>query len=462
MICMVLLAGLSVANQKVMPEPTDEKLTNPHMGFIYYGGNEHPEMADVYYTSALTWGHLEPEEGKYIWNLDDPAWNNARVAIERGKRVVVRVMPSFQNNPYATPKWVHDLGVRRFPASEIQRQHGQEDLYEPEWWNPVYIEKYCNFVRAMGRELDGKPWLDWVDMRYYGFWGEGHRYSAEVPWPGDVDKRETLKRFIDAHLDAFKKTPLVVQTAKDEDTPYPEGTAIDYAVAKGCWMRRDGFGPYLHQQEIDFIRANWRHSLMIAENGGSYSDFADGRISRWWEPGSNPITLEECLDQMLDLHCNYIPLGWGDPDWRVLEDHPALLKKLWMRMGYRLVIDEAELPAQARPGSTFPVRHVWRNTGVGRLPRKYPLAVYLVDGNGERALALLDESFDQTGWVDGERYAFEHDVAVPSDLAPGTRAVCIALVYPDTKEPAIALGIKGDIGGRMYRLADIEIVNEGG
>lgn len=443
--------------QIVRPVVCETKLTNPHMGFIYYGGTACPDIADIYYTACLTWGALEPREGEYVWDLNHPEWATVKTALARGKRVGLRVMPSFQGYPYATPKWVHDLGVGRFPRSALNQQPEVRDLYEPEWWNPIYIEKYCRFVAAFGAEFDGKPWLDWVDMRCYGFWGEGHRFGAQVPWPSGVSKRETLIRFIDAHAKAFKKTPVVVQTASDEGEPYPQGTAIDHALMRGCWMRRDGFGPYINDEEADFIKSRWKTSLMIAENGESYSSFAQGKIKKWWIEGSKPISLEDCLDQMLELHCNYIPLGWGDTDWSVLDSRPELLKKLWMRMGYRLVIEEMEVPTQAVPGQKVAVRHVWRNAAVGRLPRAYPLAVYLIDSGGIPRRVLLDTTFDQTAWFDGERHIFTHSVTIPEELPSGVWTLAVALVDPATSEPAIALGIAGSRSDRIYELARITV-----
>jgi hypothetical protein len=457
-LALMLNAGVAVDDlQVVHPKTIESKLDNPHMGFIYYGGKLHPDIADVYYTSGLTWGELEPEEGKYIWDLHAPPWGTLKAALARGKRVVIRVMPSFQNHPYATPKWVHDLGVKRFPGTKIQAEHGQTDLYEPEWWNPIYIEKYCNFIKAFGKEFDGKPWLDWVDMRYYGFWGEGHRHSADVPWPEDIDKRKTLIRFIDAHLDAFKSTPLVVQMASDQATPYPSGTAIDYALEHGCWMRRDGFGPYISEEEAVVMKGHWKTSVMIAENGGYYKDFAAGKISRWWEEGSKPISLEACLDQMLEFHCNYIPLGWGDPDWPVMEARPALLKMLWMNMGYRLVPNEVQFHATFNIGESTQIQSTWTNTGAGRLPKAYPLAWYLLDEKEGQHLLLTDEEFDATAWYKNKQHTFTHELSIADTMKPGTYTLAVALVDPKTGVPAIALGIEGGTKDRYYSIASVTL-----
>jgi len=447
--------------QRVVPKPIETHLSNPWMGFVYYGGRKHPELADVYYACA-TWGDLEPQEGKYAW--DSPRWNGViQAAIRRGKRVAIRVPTSWQNTEYPTPKWVFDLGVKRFNVLDKDKpsQKGFRSLYEPEWWHPVYVEKYCNFIEALGREFDGKEWLEFVDIRCYGIWGEGHRWSASVAWPSNVSKRDLIIRFIDAHLRAFKKTPLVVQTASDKDTPYPEGTAIDYALAKGCWMRRDGFGPYINDAEKRLLQGHWRHSLVIAENGGSLVDFARGRIRRWWSPGAEPITLEDLFDQMLELHCNYIPLGWGDRDWDVLRHRPELLKKLWMKMGYRFLLREATFPRRIAPGAKLKVRHTWENVGVGRLPFAYPLAFYLIDVEGRIVQTYIDGTFDETGWVAGKTHTFSHEFLVPRDAAPGTYYLAVALVDPKTRKPAIALGIEGSDGERRYILGVVRVVRSG-
>ncbi|HOX38794.1 MAG TPA: DUF4832 domain-containing protein [Candidatus Brocadiia bacterium] len=442
--------------QTVHPSPTDARLVNPHMGFVYYGGNDHPDVADVYYPSVV-WGDFEPEEGKFNWD-GGGLGDFIRAARSRGKRVAFRIMPSFQGKEWATPKWVHDLGVKRFPVYLGDDTSGPPNLHEPEWWNPVYIEKYCNFVAAYGKQFDGQPWLDYVDIRCYGFWGEGHRFHAKVPWPKDaISKRDLNIRFIDAHLAAFRKTPLVVETACDENTPYPEGTAIDYALDKGCWMRRDGFGPFISDGEITLIKERWKSSALIAENGYGYFDFVRGKVSRYWVPGSEPITLEAMFDQMLDLHCNYIPLGWGDRDWHVLQWRPDLLRKVWMRMGYRFVITRATFPVSAQRGETVRLAHCWKNVAVGRLPVRYPLAVYLADVEGNCRRVLLDENFDETRWFDGEEHEFEHSFAIPEDLAPGDYFLAVALVDAAGGKPSIALGIEGEDSQRRYILGTLLI-----
>jgi hypothetical protein len=447
-------------NKVVRPRRVESKLTNPYMGFIYYGGSALPDIADVYYPTFV-WSDFEPEEGKYVWN-HPKLQERVEIARQRGKRVALRVCPSFQGTDYATPKWVYDLGVSRIKIDkpeEEERSPAYKKFYEPEWWNPIYIEKYCNFIAAFGKEFDGKPWLEYVDMRCYGFWGEGHRHGATEPWPDNVSKRETLIKFIDAHVNAFKKTPQVVQMAGDKDTPYPEGTAIDYALAKGCWMRRDGFGPFINKDEERVMKAHFPTSIMIAENAGSLAYYVSNKIRKRWIPNSKPISMETMYDQILEFHCNYVPLGWGDQCWQVLRWRPELLKKLWMKMGYRFVIQEASFPAQGAVGGKLTVKHTWINEGVGRLPVAHPLVFYLADVLGKVRPVHLDQTFDQTAWFEGEPHSFSHTIEVPGDLKPGEYLLAVALVDPESGEPTIALGIENDDSQRRYILGTIDLLS---
>ena len=257
----------------------------------------------------------------------------------------------------------------------------------------------------MGKHFDGMPALEFMDVRCYGTWGEGHRFPTTQPWPADVSKRQTIIRFLDAHAAAFKKTPLAVQMACDKDTPYPEGTAIDYALKLGFWMRRDGCGQFINKDEAAAMQANWKTSLMIAENGGPLADYAAGKVRHVNSGGHRLVSLDDLFDEMLSFHCNYIPLGWGDACWAVLKDHPDLLKKVWMKMGYRFVITEAALPTEVARGQEMVVRQTWQNMGVGRLPFAYPLAFSLADVKGKTVEVLRDDRIDQTNWYEGEPHA---------------------------------------------------------
>ena len=445
---------------RVRPKTHDRHLRNPGMGLIIYGRPDPPPPeADIYY-NTIVWHDVETEPGVYNWQTQRVK-RLFEVARKHNRRVALRLVTSWQNYDNPLPDYLTKQGVKLFPHG--RRPKSFRVFMEPEWWNPKYIRAYKNLVHAFGREFDGHPMIDWIDMRYYGFWGEGHRYHQTVPWPKDVDKRELLKQFIDVHFEAFKKTPMVIQTASDYRTKYPEGTAIDYGLSKGAWMRRDGFGPFINAQEDKLMKSHWKTSLMIAENGGSLRDYLAGKVRKEWIKDSKPISIDFLFDQMFEFHVNYFPLGWGIQDYRALkEQRPDLLRKASLKTGYRMVVTEAAWPATARPGETITVKTVWRNIAVGRLPFRYRPTVCRIDPAGKVTDQAAADA-DATKWYENEDHDVEFRLKISSAAPPGVHGIAVALVRDTDKSqvPAIALGIEGEIAPRVYKLGTITIERRG-
>ncbi|HEY3321625.1 MAG TPA: DUF4832 domain-containing protein [Planctomycetota bacterium] len=455
------LAGESpVLETSVQPQPREGQLHNPGMGLVLYssdGREAIPDEADIVYTSVPVWGEIEEEEGRYNWYVPHIK-GVIDAALKANRRVALRIMPSFQNNKNAIPKWLQKKGVKLFPADEKWLAGmGQKDLYEPEWWNGKYIDAYEKFVKAYAEKFDGAPWLEYVDIRCYGFWGEGHRFGASVPWPKNVNKRELLKKFIDMHLAAFKKTRLVVELARDKDEPYPQGTAIDYALEKGCWMRRDGFGGFMHKEESALINEFWKTRPLIAENGWGYRETLAKNPSPQPPPPGGEGEIDKLINEMLAHHTNYFPMGWNAADWKALkEQRPDLVKKIVLRNGYRFVVTQASWPGSAKKGERITIQTSWKNFGVGRLPLKCAPAVYLMDRDEPVKGRCLTKDVDVRTWYDGEAQQVAFEITVPNDIKPGDHQIAAA-IEDQNGTACIELGIVGDDGQKRYVLGTISI-----
>ncbi len=442
--------GLTV----VHPVMHQNHLRNPGMGLIYYGTPEDPpDCADVLYFH-MAWYDVEKAPGEF--NFNTPRFQQAlRVAEKHDRKLAIRLVTSWQNYETPIPRYLLDRGVRLFPHGQ---QHGSryEHFYEPEWWHPAYIAAHKRMVKAWGAFIDGHPRVAWIDARYYGFWGEGHRYQAVEPWPDDVDLQQYCKDRIDEYIAAFKQTPIVVQTAGDNDVPYPHGTAIDYAVDRGMWMRRDGFGCCIEQDESDFIKANFPRSIVIAENAGRLTDFYAGdRIKHYFR--NRLSNLDSLVDEMFEHRINYFPLGWGKEGYELLAGRrPDIITRASLRTGYRFVVTRGAWPPTVSPGDAFALKADWVNLAVGRLPFRYWPTVWLKGPDGAIVGSARVSNVDVTGWVEGARYATEFDIKLPSSVAPGTYSLWVGLA--DEKEhPVVALGIEGDDGQRRYRLGTVEV-----
>jgi hypothetical protein len=425
------------------------------MGFIFYsssGRERLPEEADVVFASVPVWGQVEKARGQYHWDIPQIK-GVADLAAQNQRRWAIRIMPSFQGHKQPIPAWLLESGVKlHAPDPKWLAHFQQRDLYEPEWWHPLYQEAHAEFVKAYGKRFDGESGLEFIDMRYYGFWGEGHRFGATQTWPAAVNKRELMKRFIDMYVTAFRKTPLVVQTARDHEEPYPEGTAIDYALSKGCWMRRDGFGGYLDQQESRLIKNHWQKHPLVAENGAAYADYLAGKIPGW--------TIDRIIEEMLAHHISYFPMGWGLRDWRALvQKRPDLVKQASLRIGYRLIVAQASWPETVKAGDSFRVKTVWRNRGVACCPFRWHPAVYLrYPESGQLIGRAVHGGADLRTWVEGREESLSFTISVPNKIKPGRYGVAVA-IEDQQGTPAIDLGIEGNDGGKRFLLGQIRVVN---
>ena len=152
----------------VRPPLRDAHLRNPGMGFIFYssdGRERLPEQADVVFACVPVWGQVEKAQGQYDWDIPQIK-GVADLAARHQRRWAIRIMPSFQGHKQPIPAWLVEAGVKLFPADpKWLAQFGQQDLYEPEWWNPLYCDAHAEFVRAYGRRFDGAPGLEFIDMR---------------------------------------------------------------------------------------------------------------------------------------------------------------------------------------------------------------------------------------------------------------------------------------------------------
>ena len=156
----------------------------------------------------FNWADAEPEEGNFNWKIIDDviaAWK------PRGVAVAMRVMTcnAHSSGYYTSPKWLFDADCKIFeylvggddPTSGGKRV----PRIEPDYADPVYLEKHGAFLKALGARYDGRSEVEFLDIGSYGVWGEWHTQH-----PGHLAVR---KEIVDLYLRAFRKTPLGFQIA---------------------------------------------------------------------------------------------------------------------------------------------------------------------------------------------------------------------------------------------------------
>ena len=201
--------------QRVRPTESDEYLYNPHKGtttfqrfngdalypgnrwsdsrgpetFTPFNGDPKTLVNERYLPTTVAycrwvWKVIEPEKGKYRWDIIDGALKAAR---ERGQTLQVRLQPSAGGSGY--PAWFWATGAPRCPK---MRQH-------PDFNSPQYIRHWSELIRAFARRYDGHPDLESFDVAYAGPCGE----------TGGNATPPSAEKLVDAYLDGLRKTRLL-------------------------------------------------------------------------------------------------------------------------------------------------------------------------------------------------------------------------------------------------------------
>ena len=201
-------------------------ITNPYLDF-----------SEIYFT----WSSLEPQEGSYQWaDLD----NYIALWQAQGKKVIVGVTlytkggvdpSSYQ----ATPQWVFDAGV---PKISLVDTDTGKTLGWPVPWNPIFLAKYENFVKAFAAKYDGNPGIENINIglglfetdrlvlddppdALSAFIANGYNSSTKEPWTS------TIEQVVGFYRNAFHNTALRIGVSYFTDC---HAVSEDYCRATRC------------------------------------------------------------------------------------------------------------------------------------------------------------------------------------------------------------------------------------
>ncbi|MDO4576414.1 MAG: DUF4832 domain-containing protein [Planctomycetia bacterium] len=461
-----LFLGMAQAeNIVVRPQDTGVALLNPQMGWtmhfysnlLLYGNDLEPSDSLDWFEGCTTvylrvpWAYLEPEEGKFNWALlDTPAqrW------IAAGKKIAFRFTTSEPGLPYATPKWVFDAGAKGVRYTFGWEKGGPDPegkLIDPVFDDPIYLEKLRTFLAAAGKRYNGNPHVAFIDVGTFGTWGEGHTGGSSR-----LSKEESArmaKLHIQLHKEAFPDLLLCISDDVDgggnRTGNYPNS---DYARQQGVTLRDDSilvFHAPNHWYHADMAERFWKTMPVILEH--EHYGFAM-RKGTW---------NNEMLYQSVEAyHASYMSIhGRAKPEWEGCQD---VIRKINLRLGYRLQLRELEYPKEIRVGEPFTVRWKWANAGVAPC---YPggfVTMTLKDEKGGLVAVLSDETFDvktlEVGKIDAIPEK-EHTSTFTAGLVapvtqPGTYDVYISVGERDGT-PVFALPLPDDDGQRRYKVGKI-------
>lgn len=397
-LALALAAGLSAGAAEVVVRPTDDgrALVNPDMGWTMhyysnvpanYGSLLEPGDDCAWFPGCSTvylrmpWAYLEPAEGVYNWAaLDTPAqrW------IARGGQVAFRITCSESWLKYATPAWVKDAGAKGVFWTYGKGLAEDGHCWDPDFVDPVFLEKLENFLKAFAARYDGRPEVAFMDIGTYGLWGEGHTgASSRVPQAKmDID----VKRHIDLHVRLFPKTKLVISDdvsgPSNQSGRYP---ILDYARSKGVGWRDDSImvQPPPHAwYHADQAAAFWPTLPIVLE----HEHYLGSKARKAW-------SAELFVKSVEDMHASYMSIH--GPARQILDENRDAVDRINRRLGYRFQAREIAWPETMRiDGEPFTVRTAWANAGVAPCLRDAYPCLTVKDDKGRIQAVLADAGFN--------------------------------------------------------------------
>jgi len=481
----VLLINNSVFCQKIDMRPHwNDKiaLENPDKGWYHHFPDNNinkyiinndsdllvfPGMDHIYI--RLSWGYLEPEEGKFNWKIIDDIINKWTA---KGMKVSFRISCKETSSErieqqFATPKWVMEAGAKGDYYRSGQKV-GPDGPWEPVFDDPFFLKKLENFLRAFAERYDGKPWVRYVDIGSIGDWGEGHTWSGSR-----IDLTfDQRKIHIDLYLKYFKKTQIIISDdfVHSLKNPQERSRLHQFVVQNGISYRDDSplVNGYINNEysktytvrSPEFFEDVYRSKPTVFElehynkvkSQGNWTAEEGSAISKYAPGKTGPDYFRGALNL---LHATYIGYHGDAHDW--LNDNPQLTVELLNKCGYWYFLDQVKIPEPMQAGSDNIIEMVWENRGVAPAYRKYALKFSLV---GSITVDIELES-GNLSWMPDKVNNEKYIVKIPKGTPPGQYELRLKLFSNyENKDVFLALDSNLLDGNNYYKIATVKINNK--
>jgi hypothetical protein len=288
-------------------------------------------------------------------------------------------------------------------------------------------------IRRLGPVLEAnRDSVAYVEAGFAGAWGEWHSGSN-----GHVDGRRELNPGGRAILQSLLA-----------EFPGDRAIALRYPVIK---QRMFGGAPLTAAEALTAApkaRLGFHNDCFLADatDGGTWDDSSDdlqryvSADARFVPVGGETCEIAgvqdryvTCPNATLELErqrWSHLNLDWYAPALDVLREQ-GCFEEIERRLGYRLRLVSARLPAAARAGGRLRLDLEIANDGYAAPYAKRPVRVVLRRADGTER--TLTSGADPRRWLPGETTTERLEVDLPAELPAGDYA--LALELPDPLRP---------------------------
>ena len=440
----------------------------------------------------VNWSDYEAEEGEYLFAKMD---ENFEYCVQYGQKLNIGCFVTSDNHGItiddglcAYPAYVHEA-LQSSEQKDIKytASRGNITRWEPNFENPYFFQRYDALLEAFAKYLEGSQTLEgrtiqrkklvrFIEMRHFGFWGEGAYPKRLVP-----SNSQCLIRFADAFARHFPDIRLLVPTNGMVYIPPTYETIEDYhfhlLTSKNdvglFGIFRDNWG---WDENSSYVRRLFYDANKFEKNGVRLYELLRDR----WK--SAPLTGEplqalpkegfrpysHLLDQVTYLHpvairnCNvsngtksYInPTGYS-----VFDDPQAMddFHRMYALIGFRYLFTAATI---TRQDDELAMSVDWLNIGLTPTYDEWEVRYLFKDNSGKEiwtGSSTLDlrtvfpNENTPPGVVDPDRATTHTDRFTN---VPQSGTLSLQIVDPSGVSPHMALSIKGRTEEGTYLLIE--------
>ncbi len=274
-----------------------------------------------------------------------------------------------------------------------------------------------------------KDVINVIDAGFIGGWGEWHT-SAH-----GLDSLHNRRDILFAILDALPKDRMVVQRSPRYKRAIFTGSEIsdDSLLTRDRAFDGTNLARVGHLNDCFLSSPNDVGTYRLQEQGWSVDRELDyiGKESQFVPFGGETCRLDprgDCNNSVLEmnkLHINYLNLDYNK---KVLDrwKEQGCFDEIRRRIGYRFVLESAQLPQQLKPGEEFNLMFTISNVGFGELfnPRKIEI-VLINNTTGSEKVSVLNE--EPRFWSAGKTTTVHTSLSIPVNFKEGVYTVGIRL-----------------------------------
>lgn len=445
---------------EVTPGQSDRPLVNPGMGIYLYGTLSLEDMpADAWFRDIVSigyfrddWAVLEPDApGQYrfeeyfgpIFDLWVKRW---------GKRVAFRFMSEnmHSHRSYVTPEWVFGQGVPGVHHKGLYT----DDQVDPVFWDERYLAIQERFIADLGKYLDGRPGLEFIDIGSIGEWGEMHlaRWTPDqLVETGYTEEKyiATYRRIIDAFARAFPHTRVFLNVG-DYDA------INDYAAVRGLHFRQDGLTPSGPSADVGnrFYRSYARRGVIC--NYELHSGYYEMKQKGW---GIKETFARGLEDPISYLHINLMSYhDLLEPPAEVREAVTDAARRIGFRFALARLRYNGTVHLDGQSSGRLVLEQTWKNLGVAPCYDSYALRWSLVDAAGQAvAQCVTFPRRPTTLWWPGDEVVLKNLATIPADIPPGSYRLRVEMLKPEQAGLAVQLALSGPDGAGRYDLGEVTV-----